>query len=63
MQRRYNGTKDVSNMVIVKINMLSGFVPDAESLKRVSSHTAIVRKETEMQSVSKGFKPINQPFN
>lgn len=48
--------KDVSNMVIVKINMLSGFVPDAESLKRVSSHTAIVRKETEMQSVSEGFR-------
>ncbi|XP_075892095.1 alpha-2-macroglobulin-like [Nelusetta ayraudi] len=39
----YNGTKDVSNMVIVKINMLSGFVPDAESLKRLKGLPSMAR--------------------
>uniref|UniRef100_A0A665VGY8 Si:ch211-212c13.8 n=1 Tax=Echeneis naucrates TaxID=173247 RepID=A0A665VGY8_ECHNA len=33
---RYSGKENTTNMVIVDIKMLSGFVPDADSLKRVS---------------------------
>lgn len=55
LHRRYIGKEDGSNMVIVEINMLSGFYPDPDSLKSVSSHTAIIQKETGFKSVSKGF--------
>lgn len=43
LQHRYNGTEDESNMVIVEVNMLSGFYPDPDSLTSVSSHTAIAQ--------------------
>lgn len=33
---RYNGTESSTNMVILDIKMLSGFVPDPQSLQRVS---------------------------
>ena len=36
---RYSGKEMVSNMLILDIALLSGFVPDPESLKNVGSHS------------------------
>uniref|UniRef100_A0AAQ5ZZ33 Alpha-2-macroglobulin-like n=1 Tax=Amphiprion ocellaris TaxID=80972 RepID=A0AAQ5ZZ33_AMPOC len=37
---RYNGKESSTNMVILDIQVLSGFVPDSESLRKVSSYIA-----------------------
>uniref|UniRef100_A0A3Q1C6J4 Alpha-2-macroglobulin-like n=1 Tax=Amphiprion ocellaris TaxID=80972 RepID=A0A3Q1C6J4_AMPOC len=36
---RYNGKESSTNMVILDIQVLSGFVPDSESLRKVSSYS------------------------
>uniref|UniRef100_A0A8D3E523 Si:ch211-212c13.8 n=1 Tax=Scophthalmus maximus TaxID=52904 RepID=A0A8D3E523_SCOMX len=39
---RYLGKEEITNMVILDIKMLSGFVPDPESLKKVSCQSALL---------------------
>lgn len=38
---RYLGKEEITNMVILDIKMLSGFVPDPESLKKVSCQSPV----------------------
>uniref|UniRef100_A0A3Q1JCV3 Alpha-macroglobulin receptor-binding domain-containing protein n=1 Tax=Anabas testudineus TaxID=64144 RepID=A0A3Q1JCV3_ANATE len=46
---KYSGKLDGTNMVILDIKMLSGFVPDSESLKRVTLHALSVDRVEEKE--------------
>ncbi|XP_029372544.1 alpha-2-macroglobulin-like [Echeneis naucrates] len=47
----YSGKENTTNMVIVDIKMLSGFVPDADSLKRLGSYELVDRVERKQDHV------------
>uniref|UniRef100_A0A8P4GCQ1 Alpha-2-macroglobulin n=1 Tax=Dicentrarchus labrax TaxID=13489 RepID=A0A8P4GCQ1_DICLA len=46
---RYTGKESTTNMVILDIKMLSGFVPDPESLRRVSYYSALLVDRVEQK--------------
>uniref|UniRef100_A0A8P4G7W3 Alpha-2-macroglobulin n=1 Tax=Dicentrarchus labrax TaxID=13489 RepID=A0A8P4G7W3_DICLA len=46
---KYSGKENTTNMVILDIKILSGFVPDPESLKRVSYYSALLVDRVEQK--------------
>ncbi|CAL8350313.1 unnamed protein product [Lota lota] len=61
LESKYVGKKNFTNMVMVDIKMLSGFVPEPESLRKLKSALQVDRVEHNDDHVIIYLKPVSTP--